>query len=116
MSKSLKKTLPILQLVSKIKNNKKRNEILSEISDDDAIFNAIKEIATNKIKGNIKLNKKQTKQIKKYDKVFKGICCSKTNNCPKKRKKFVSQSGGAFPILIPVVEEILSSLLNVSDN
>jgi len=110
MSKSLKKSFHFLNLLSKIKNEKKRKDLLKEISDDDTIFSALSEIARNQVKGNIKLNKKQSHHLKKHSKTIKGFCCKKIPL--NKRRKLIVQSGGFLPILLPLVAGVLGSILN----
>ena len=112
MSNKLKENFPVIQLLSKIKNAKKRKNILKEIEGDQNIYDSIAEIIRNNQKGNIKLTKLQTNKLKKYNKVLKGFCCSKNKKCFKKRKNLLIQSGGVLPILIPAVASILSSLFN----
>jgi len=61
---------------------------------------ALKKIAVNVIKGNVKTNTKTKKKLKKHKKV---ICeLTKTKNCTTKRKKLVIQSEGWLWI-IPLI-------------
>ena len=108
ISPSVRKTLPLLNIIAKM-NNTNRKRILSEVGGDDIIYKALKEIAHNTIKGNVKLNKSQKAKLKTHSRTLKGLCTS--NKCLKRRKKLVEQIGGFLPILIPAVASLISSLV-----
>jgi len=112
MSKSLQKTFHFLRLISQIKNEKKRKVLMKEICEDETIYKALSEIAKNQIKGNIKLDKKQSKKLKRHSKLLKKLCLKKDKITLKKRKNLVVQSGGFLPLLLPTVALILGSILN----
>jgi len=108
ISPSLRKSLPLLKVVSKL-TKENRKKILSQLGGEDVVYNALREIAHNTIKGNIKLNNIQKSKLKPYSRTLKELCSTKS--CKNKRKKLVVQSGGFLPILIPAVASIISSLV-----
>jgi hypothetical protein len=112
MSVNLKTTFPILWLMSNV-NNKDRKRLLKELSKKKVVYNAVAEIANNKLKGNLdeklkeKLNSQQLKRLNSHNKLFKKLCCKQ--KCKKSRSKLLSQTGGALPLLIPIIADILGS-------
>ncbi len=110
MSHSVKRTLDFLILLAKIKNAKKRNLILKEISGDKVLFKALSEIAHNFMKGNIPLGSDKKKKLKRHRRVLKALDCPKSANCLSKRKKVIEQAGGILPILIPAAAAALGHL------
>jgi hypothetical protein len=113
MSENLKKTFPLLWLLSNTKEPE-RKRLLGELATRKSVYNAVAEIANNKLKGhfdkNIKsLDKRQLKKLNRHDKVFGQLCCKQ--KCKKVRKNLVKQTGGILPILIPLLTGILGSEL-----
>ena len=58
ISPSLRKSMPLLKGISTL-NEAKRKKVLSDVGQDPTIYNALREIAHNTIKGNVKLNTNQ---------------------------------------------------------
>jgi len=114
MSNVLKEQFPLIQYLSKIGNTQRLRNLIDNIGGDKKLYAAFAEIARNYKKGNIKLQKKDSQKIKKYNKVLEEFCCAKNKKCYPKRESLLVQSGGAWPILIPIVAEILSSLASNS--
>lgn len=108
VSPALRKSLPLLNVVSRMKK-RKRNVILNEIAGEDILYNALREIAHNTLKGNVKLNNDQKRKLKPYNNTLKNLCIK--HKCSKRRKKLVIQSGGFLPILIPAITGLISSLI-----
>ena len=108
ISQSVRKTLPLLKTISKL-SKANRSKILSEVGGEDAVYKALREIAHNTIKGNVKLNNYQKAKLKPHARTLRNLCTS--NKCLKRRKKLVVQSGGFLPILIPAVASLISSLV-----
>lgn len=108
VSSSLRKSLPLLKVMSRLKT-KNRQNILSEVSNEDTLYNALREIAHNTLKGNVKLNSIQKKKLKPYSKTLKGLCDKP--KCRRRRQKLIVQSGGFLPILIPAITGLLSSII-----
>lgn len=98
---SVKKHLPILQLVKDAKP-KLRKSIINH-SDLDFI-NTIDECILNTLKGNVPLTGNEKEKIKRFKSVLRKIC--NTKGGLNKKRKAISQSGGAFlPVLLtPIVE------------
>ena len=108
VSQSVRKTIPLLNVISKL-SKPNRKKVLSEVGGDDMIYKSLREIAHNTIKGNVKLNKFQKAKLKPYSRTLKDLCTSP--KCSKRRKKLVVQSGGFLPILIPAVASLIASLV-----
>lgn len=111
ISKSLQKSFPLLQLLTKL-SNKNRSNVLKDLGNEKIIYNSLQEIAHNTLNGKVQLNKHQKRKIKPYEKVLKNLCCNRNRKCCKKRKKLIIQSGGFLPILIPAIAAILTSLIS----
>jgi hypothetical protein len=109
VSKSLQKTLPFLNVVSKL-SNENRKRVLKEVGGEKHIYNALHEIAYNTLKGNIKLDKSQSKKLIRHKKLLENLC--KNNKCAKKRSKLIVQSGGFLPFLIPALASIISAVIS----
>ena len=112
MSNLLKEQFPLIQYLSKVGDSRRRRNLIDDIGGDKKLYAAFAEICRNYKKGNIKLGKKDSEKIKKYNKVLEEFCCSKNKKTYPKREELLVQSGGAWPMLIPIVAEILSSLAN----
>ena len=109
ISSSLRKSMPLLKGISTL-NEAKRKKVLSDIGQDPTIYHALREIAHNTIKGNVKLNNNQKLKLKRHNKTLKALCVN--CKCAKKRKKLVVQSGGFLPLLIPAVAGLISSIIS----
>src|SRR5882757_1773832 len=108
ISASLRKSLPLLKGISTL-NETKRKNVLSQIGKDETIYNALREIAHNTIKGNVKLNNTQKQKLQRHKKTLKSLCLK--CKCAKRRQKLVVQSGGFLPFLIPAVASLVSSII-----
>ena len=108
MSDNLKKCIEELKLVMKIKDKTKRNIILEYLSQKDEIYNALREIAVNIMKKNIKLNKNQLKRLGRHGNTIIDLNDGVKR---KQRKRIVQQSGGFLPWLLPVVATVLGSII-----
>ena len=111
ISTSLRKTLPVLKIVSKL-NNKNKRSVLNQLGGEKKIFNALHEIAHNTLNGNLKLKKNQINKLRPHRKVLENLCVPSSRKCSKKRKKLIVQSGGFLPILIPALTSILSAIIS----
>ena len=111
-SKTLKKINAFLKTLVNL-TPPSRKIILKDknVGGDEALFDVIHEIALNTIKGNVKLDKNQLKKLKPHNHLLKKYCCSKIKKSKLKRQKLLSQSGGFLPILIPIITEIIGSLI-----
>jgi hypothetical protein len=77
MSNKLKENYPVIQLLSKIKNNSERKKLLNQFDGDEDMYNSIGEILRNYNNGNIKLSKSQSNKLNKHKKIFNAFCCAK---------------------------------------
>lgn len=109
MSQNLKKCLEILKVISNIKSLKVRNQVLRDISGNDKIYNALREIALNAMNKNIKFNRNQKIKLKKQVGLLKRL--SQKNNSKKVRQKLIVQTGGILPIIVPAAISLLSTIL-----
>jgi hypothetical protein len=110
-SQNLRKCLRKLELIVSVRDIKLRQKLLEDVSCNNAIFKAIKEILLNTVNSNVPLSKTQKNKLKKYEKIMRKLACCKYGNKGSK-KKLVMQSGGFLPILIPSVIALLTGLLN----
>jgi hypothetical protein len=108
MSKNLIKCFEKLELISKIKNSETRKKVIGELF-DDCLYKALNEISINTVSGKVPLNKKQKSLLRKHKLVIKKLSCNIKNKS--KRKKLVVQSGGIWPVLIPAVASVITTLL-----
>jgi hypothetical protein len=69
---------------------------------------ALKEIAVNIIKGNVKTNTRTKNKLQKHKKVI--IDSTKSKNCAAKRKKLVVQSG-SWLWIIPLIASLIDLAL-----
>jgi hypothetical protein len=104
MSQNLRNCLKDLEFVSKIKDSKTQKNLLKYISNSPKYHMALKEIAVNVIKGNVKTNIKTKNKLRKHKKVISEL--AKSKNCAAKRKKLVIQSGGWLWI-IPLITSLI---------
>ena len=109
MSKSVQNYMSFLKILSK-KTPKKRKIILREFSEDKVLYNALSELSHNLIKGNIPIETKRLKRLRKHQNIIKALDCPKNKKCKTKRKKLIEQSGGFLPILIPAAIAALGHL------
>lgn len=106
---SVKKHLPVLQLVQKAKP-KLRKSILLNCELD--FIKTLDECIFNTLNGNIDLSESEKNKLKKYKAVLRKIL--KTKGGLNKKRKVISQNGGAFlPILLaPIVAAGISHFLD----
>jgi hypothetical protein len=70
MSQNLRNCLEDFEFISKIKDSKTQKKLLKYISNSPKYHMALKEIAVNDIKGNVKTNPKRKNKLKKHKKVI----------------------------------------------
>ena len=107
MSENLIRNLQLLELISKIRNRKLRQDVLKDQA--SKLYKAIKEISINLMKGNIQLSQRDKKRLYKYRREIVEIA----ENANSKRIAIVtSQTGGFLPIIIPLVAQLVTSLID----
>jgi hypothetical protein len=110
MSTSLKESISVLEYICSIKDKKLRSQNLKYVSKDPRIYSALREIAHNAVRGNIKISKNLMKKLNnmRYKRVIYEL--SKKQKSRRKQRQLVEQSGGFLPYLIPAVVSIISAL------
>ena len=103
------KTLDILKALRHF-NKEQRKCFLQKA--DKSLIKSICECVLNILKGNVKLTKSQTKNLKRHARLLRKLCCKNDNWSHK--KTLIVQSGGGFllPLLTPIFSALLSSVLN----
>lgn len=108
MSRNLRNCVRKLAIIAEVKNRRLQTQLLKDISCEDKIYKALKELALNVRDGNIPLTRSEKQRLKRYKSRIKALTCKVTSK--KKRRKIVTQSGGWLGILIPTVLSILSTI------
>lgn len=98
--------LPVLQLIAKIKATDERNQVLRILAKNPAFRKVVKEIATNLYHKQISVPENRLKMIHRH----KGVICNLVVKNKKRRNiKLVSQTGGLWPIILPMLLSSLAS-------
>lgn len=110
MSSNVTRHIPLLKIINAVPK-KVRESILKQA--DDNFIKAICEICINFCNGNVKVNAKSFKKLKKYkDVIHKLASVKKAHKNLRKEKKVLIQKGGAFlPILLPSIISALTSII-----
>lgn len=103
------KRADFLNLLSAAKNKKRRSQLI-QLADAGEIHSIV-EIIRNLLKGNITLNKKEIRKLKKYCAVLRSISLGSKKTI-KDKKKVLTQHGGFLPLLIPLALTALSKITN----
>lgn len=110
MSINIEDYLNLLKIASMIKSKKLRTAFLhDQYKADPLLYKAIKEVMLNIVNKNVKLTDKEKKQLARYKHDILNIVKDKSVS---RRKKYITQSGGYLPIIIPAVVSLLTSLIN----
>src|SRR5882757_1151324 len=111
ISKSLKISLPLLRVLSRL-TPRVRKIVIKEICGELVIYNSLHELAHNTLSGNLKLDKQQLRKLKPYKPLLKKLCSLSNRKCAKKRKLLVQKGEGILPILIPALTALFSNLIS----
>jgi len=95
MSKCTERNLCFLKDIHKHKGKKKKNLLIKASKDN---IDSISEIASNVLKGNLKLNELNKVKLRKHADVIRVLAAKRTPL--KKRKEILIQRGGFLPLLI----------------
>lgn len=105
----VKKQLPTLTMMSKV-NPSVRKALIQ--NGNEELICVLAEIIHNLLKGHVPINTLQKKKLAKYKGKFRRLCkeCIKDKhiNINKTRNRLVSQTGGALPILLPIIASIIA--------
>lgn len=106
---SVKKHLPLLQLVQKAKP-KLRKSVLSNCELD--FIKTIVECIYNTLNGNCELSDSEKKKLQRFKSILRKILSTKGGLCNK--RKVICQNGGAFlpHLLAPIVTAGIAQFLN----
>lgn len=99
MSVNLKAHLPLLEIISAIKDRKLQLALLKYYSKNKKFQSALKEISKNVIKGNVKLSNYKRRKLSKFKSNIYSIAYE---NKPKK----IVQTGGWLWV-IPIIASLL---------
>lgn len=104
MSLLLKQQAPFLCLLCALKP-KERNHLINK--SNESLISCIIECALNVLKGNIRITKKEKKQLSKYKTILRNIVKEKKSIL--KCKKLIKQKGTAFlpSLLLPIVTSLI---------
>ena len=109
MSKYVKRTLPLLQVLAKSKPEI-RDAIIQHGPAD--LIKAISEIVLNVLRGVIKITPRQKKRLARYKNKLRDLTNKKVSE--KTKRKFLSQKGGgggALALLVPIAVAALTGQL-----
>lgn len=107
-SSNLKKTIPLLETLSKIKDAKKRRTFLNLFESN--IRRALQEVSYNLLEGNIRVSDEDKKRLRRYRRALRELADSKTKR--RRFQKLIVQSGrGLIPGLIALVSTIVANAL-----
>lgn len=111
MSQNLIANFWKLQAVANAKSKTTRAALLSEFAKDINFCKAIREIAKNTVRQKLKLPAPAKRKLRKHRKLIFDL--QKKRLPHTKRKKLLQQTGSGvlIPILVPLVAQIISNLL-----
>ena len=105
MSLRVKKCLPVLKRLSRLGDRAKREYVRKC---DKEFVNCVSECAKNVIKGNVLLNDRQMKNLRRKRNDLRELSSKKTSL---RKKRRILQKGGFLTSLIPPVLAALTGLL-----
>lgn len=108
-SKTLRKYIDVLEIISKTRSVKIRETLLKNALKNDDFCDAMVELCTNLIKGNINLPEENKTRIKRHRSLIAEIALKPKSKS--KRKELIVQSGGFLPAVIPIVATIISEII-----
>lgn len=107
MSLRMRRNLAMLEMLYKAQPGMRRLIVCNASAD---FINALCEIALNVLRGNIPLNTKQYKQLKRQKAVIRLVADKKVNH--QKKKKKINQTGGFLLPLLGAAIPFITSLFN----
>ena len=109
MSDNLQQMINVLKLISEVRNNKTRNDLLRDFSGNVNLRKALKEIAVNVVRRKIPLNEIDKKRLRKFKKIIYDLSKTKSD---RKGKQLFRQSGGFLSAILPLVLSLLPTIIN----
>jgi hypothetical protein len=113
MSSNLKKHLNKLLVICEIKKPTLRRAILRQFSEDKTFCKAIREIMKNIANKNIvkKLKEAEKRQLRKCGRLIVKLLKKRLSH--KRQKQLVEQTGSGplLPLILPIVAEIIGTLI-----
>lgn len=107
-SKNLKKSIPLLETLSTVRDKNKRNVLLKTFESN--LQRAIREISHNLLNGNVQLTAEEKKKLEKFKKVLRLLADTKTKK--RRFRKIVVQAGSGFlPAVIPLIVSAISAMV-----
>ena len=106
MSANLKKYLPILMIISEVKDKDLQKKLINYFSNIKKFKLAVREISTNVIKGNVNLTKYKKNKLSKKKKFLYSIAFDKKLSS-KQFGKNLNQTGGSFLSIIPLIASLI---------
>lgn len=111
MSRNLARCCPYLCLTCKTHSKSIRKCLMKDCGlKPENVYDAYREIAVNLVEGNIPLDGRLKKILRRHKKEILNLTKNRKYKCIKNRKKVLEQSGGYMTYLIPLVLNLLSSL------
>lgn len=95
-------------LIALANSDKKTQKQLLKVL-DDRVIRILAQIAQNVISGNIPLDKKQVKRLKRYKSTLRGLRDFKRTAV--RRDILLNQTGGFLPFLIPIIASAVGGLI-----
>ena len=101
----LKRCLYQLDTIARIKDSRRRQSLLKELSTQETLQRAVCELARSTCNCEIPLTTVQKKALVRYNKCIQK--CASDTACGTERQKAVSQSGGWLNIVVPALLSLL---------
>lgn len=108
-SNDLKHCLHRLDVVARTKDTRRRKTLLRELSHDDKIHKTIRCLAQNTINRRIPLETHHKKKLLRHSQIIQQL--ARKNLSKSKSKQLIEQSGGFLPILIPIILDLATDIL-----
>lgn len=106
MSRRMRQQGPLLEALSKL-TKRQQKQFLKSASDD--FIHALGEGSLNILKGNVRLNEKQFRQLKRYKKHLQSLANKRIPIY--NRRRIVEQKGGFIGLLASVLVPTIASLI-----
>ena len=109
MSNNLRKCLKKLELYCDTDCKKLKMSLLKEISKNDCYYKALHEIIHNICRKKLPIKSDNKKGFKKYIGLMNNVLSKPKSK--RTRIKLIKQSGGFWPLIIPIVTSVLTEVI-----